>query len=335
MISRFSFLGLSASALLFLAGQASTQNIIHPRFQTQLGNQGGAGLAQDPQIQVVPPELQKQLDEIFKQLAMQQKLGARVNDGTMKWGGVRLGKADVNLQQQLGLEEKEGLIVMAVDPNSAADKVGLKASDVLVRINDKSVPNDVDGFAKLLKDERVGLAADLVVVRRGKEETIKAARMPDVVQTNPNSGGGRIGRPGLPGIVIPRIQINPANRGGINPFLQGPIQKLHLEMSVNGAKIVRKQDGNLFSGEYSKDELKITISGKIENGRANPSEITVIQGKETKKYPGLREVPAQHRPVIQQLMPSSLDGLLMFPTIPNLQNLPNFPGLPVIPGVDN
>ena len=148
MISRFSFLGLSASALLFLAGQASTQNIIHPRFQTQLGNQGGAGLAQDPQIQVVPPELQKQLDEIFKQLAMQQKLGARVNDGTMKWGGVRLGKADVNLQQQLGLEEKEGLIVMAVDPNSAADKVGLKASDVLVRVNDKSVANDLDGFAQ-------------------------------------------------------------------------------------------------------------------------------------------------------------------------------------------
>jgi hypothetical protein len=320
MIGKCSFIALSASALLSLAGQVSAQITI-PRFP------------QDPNIQVLQQELQKQLDEIFNQVAMQQKPGVRVNDGTMKWGGVRLGKADVKLQQQLGLDEKEGLIVMAVEANSPADKAGLKASDVLVRINDKSVPNDLDGFAKLLKDEKVDQAADLVVVRKGKEETLKASKMPAAVQANPNAGGGRIGRPGLPGIVIPRIQINPAIRGGINPFLQGPIQKLHLEMTVNGAKMVRKQDGNLFSGEYSKDELKITISGKTENGRANPSEITITQGKETRKYSSLREVPAQHRLVIQQLMPSSLDGLLMFPTIPNLQNLPNFPGLPGIPGV--
>ena len=116
------------------------------------------------------------------------------------------------------------------------------------------------------------------MVSRGKEETIKAAKMPAAVQAIPNAGGGRIGRPGLPGIVIPRIQINPANRGGINPFLQGPIQKLHLEMTVNGAKMVRKQDGNQFSGAYSKDKLKTTISGKIENDRANPTEI-IGQGK--------------------------------------------------------
>ena len=258
----------------------------------------------------------------------------RVNDTTMRWGGVRLGKVDANLQQQLGLEEKEGLIVMAVDPISAAEKAGLKASDVLVRVNDKSVPNDLEGFAKLLKDEKVDQAADIVVVRRGKEETIKAAKMPAVVQANPNASGGRIGRPGLPGIVIPRIQINPANRGGINQLLQGPIQKLHLEMTINGAKMVRKQDGSQFSGEYSKDELKITISGKIENDRANPTEITITQGKEMKKYTSIREVPAQHRLVIQQLMPSPLQGLLMLPTIPDFQNLSNFPGLPVIPRVD-
>jgi S1-C subfamily serine protease len=51
-------------------------------------------------------------------------------------------------RQQLGLEEKEGLIVMAVDPNSAAEEARLKASDVLVRVNDKSVANDLDGFAQ-------------------------------------------------------------------------------------------------------------------------------------------------------------------------------------------
>jgi hypothetical protein len=38
-----------------------------------------------------------------------------------------------------------------------------------------------------------------------------------------------------------------------------------------------------------------------------------------KKYTTLREVPAHHRPVIQQLMPSPLQGLLMWPTIPDFQ----------------
>jgi S1-C subfamily serine protease len=37
---------------------------------------------------------------------------------------------------------------MAVDPNSAAEEARLKASDVLVRVNDKSVANDLDGFAQ-------------------------------------------------------------------------------------------------------------------------------------------------------------------------------------------
>ena len=235
----------------------------------------------------------------------------------------------MNLQQQLGLEDKEGLVVTAVDPRSAADKAGLKVADVLVRINEKSVPNDLDGFTKLVKDQKVDQAADLVVVRRGKEETIKGVKMPAVVQGNPNAGGGRLGRPGLPGIIIPRLQINP---GGINPFLQGPIQKLHLEATVNGAKIVRDQDGEKFSGAYAKNDLKITISGKIENARPIPSEITVTEGKETKKYTNLREVPAQHRSVIQQLMPSPLQDRLMFPALLNLQN---FRAFPVISGLDD
>jgi hypothetical protein len=314
MIRKTFFLALSASAFLALAAQASGQF---------------PGFPQDPDFPALPSDLQKQVQRLFDQIAAQQRQGGRVSEGSWNWGGVRLGKADANLQKQLGLDDKEGLVVMAVDARSAADKAGLKVSDVLVKINDKSVPNEFDGFAKLVKEQKVDQAADLVVVRRGKEETIKSAKMPAVVQATPNAGGGRLGRPGVGGIVIPRLQINP---GGINPFLQNPIQKLHLEMTVNGAKIVRDQDGEKFSGEYAKNDLKITVSGKIENARPVPSEVTVTEGKETKKYTRLREVPAQHRSVAQQLMPSSLQGTFMFPTLPNLQK---FPGLPVIPGVDN
>jgi hypothetical protein len=59
-----------------------------------LQNQGGVDFPQNPDIQGLPPELQKQVEEILKHISMQPKLGVRVNDITMKWGGVRLGKVE-------------------------------------------------------------------------------------------------------------------------------------------------------------------------------------------------------------------------------------------------
>jgi hypothetical protein len=102
-------------------------------------------------------------------------------------------------------------------------------------------------------------------------------------------------------------------------------------MTVNGAKVVRDQKEDQFYGEYSKDELKITVKGKMENGQAKPGEITITEGKETKKYMSLREVTSSpHLLVIQQLLPSAANNLMLIPMIPEL------PGrLPVIPGRDN
>ncbi len=320
------FVALIASALLAVTTTASAQVII-PNFQP-------VPKVPIPKIDGLPPELQQQLQQIFEQAAaMQGQRGLQGGDGMIRWGGVRLTKADANLQQQLGLPEKEGLVVAQVDPNTAADKAGLKASDVLVKINNKSVPSDLDAFSKLLRDEKVDEAADLVVVRKGKEETLKAVKMPATVQFTPLGGvgkPGRIGIAGLPG-VFGGVRINPANPRP-NPFGPGQVTKLHLEMNVNGAKITHKQEGDQYSGEYSKGELKIVLTGKIENGLKKPGEVTVTEGKETKKYASPKEVPVQHRPILQQLMQSPLNGLMMMPTVPNLQL---FPGLPMIPGIDD
>jgi hypothetical protein len=94
--------------------------------------------------------------------------------------------------------------------------------------------------------------------------------------------------------------------------------------------VSRKQTSEQFSGSYEKDELKITVSGKMENDRPVLAEITVQEGKESKKYTKLSEVPAQHRTTIQQhLMPSSGNGL------PLLKGFPMLPSFPGIPGIDD
>jgi hypothetical protein len=305
MSRKIFILAMSMSGLLAWAGQASAQD--------NNPNPARGPKVKVPRIEGQPPEVQKRFD--IEQAEAQQRRFGKLNGDSFYWGGVRLRKTEANLQQLLGLDENEGLLVTSVDPNSAGDKAGLKPSDVLLKVKDKSVPNDADGFAILVRNQKADEAADLVVVRDGKEETLKAAKMPASVQINPIVGGGKPGRMDLD---FPRVPFNP--RLPNNPFQPAVITKLHVEMTVNGAKIIRKQDGDQFSGEYSKDDLKITMSGKIENGQPRPSEVTVTEGKETKKFANPKEVPAQHRLLMQQLLPTPPNGLLMFPPNPILQD---------------
>jgi hypothetical protein len=80
------------------------------------------------------------------------------------------------------LPEDEGLVVTAVDANSTGEQAGLKAKDVLVKIGAKAVPSDSTRLAKLLTDQNLAEPIDLVVLREGREETIKEAKMPNVMQ---------------------------------------------------------------------------------------------------------------------------------------------------------
>lgn len=293
-----------------------------------------------PKIEGLPADLQRDLEflqralELQQQALRQQGLQRREfagNAGQVSWGGMRLTKVTAALQEELGLPENEGLVVAGVDANSQADRAGLKLNDVVVKINNKAVPNDAAGFAKLVKDQNATDPMDLVVVRNGKEETIKGARMPVLVQAAPNGGfGGRGagGAGGFGGIIIPRINIDPRAPNPVipnfpNPFRQGTIQNLQLDMTIDGAKISRKQTEDQFSGEYAKDGLKVSVTGKIQNGQAAPTEITVQDGRETKKYTKLNDVPAQFRAPLQQLMPTVGNAL----PFQGLQGLPGFPGL--------
>lgn len=273
-------------------------------------------------------QMQKLLDQAIQQAAQQpgvpQAGRGRDLSGGMNWGGAKLGSVDKALQEKLGLPESEGLVVTAIDPKSASDKAGLKANDVLVKLNDKNVPNSIDGFIKLLKEQNANEGMDLVVVRDGKEEMLKAAKMPAAVQGIANNG-----RPIRPGIIniggmggIGRIQINGGNMNGA--------RNLDLQMNVNGEKITRKENGDTFFGEYAKDEIKITVNGKFEGGTAKPTDITIQDGKDSKKYNAVKEVPQPYLPMLRRIMPGAAATPLNvpFPQFPGIKEFPNFPMIP-------
>ena len=74
------------------------------------------------------------------------------------------------MQQQLGLPE--GILVQQIKEGSAAEKAGILISDIITKINDKTIKSftDIDVLKDTLKS---GDTLTILLIRSGKEETIK------------------------------------------------------------------------------------------------------------------------------------------------------------------
>ncbi|OYY11937.1 MAG: serine protease, partial [Rhizobiales bacterium 35-68-8] len=73
-----------------------------------------------------------------------------------------------------------GALVGGVSDNGPAAKAGIKAGDVVVRFDGTDV-KEMRDLPRVVADTPVGREADVVVIRKGKEETLKItiARMPE------------------------------------------------------------------------------------------------------------------------------------------------------------
>jgi membrane-associated protease RseP (regulator of RpoE activity) len=315
------------------------------RFQIQ-----GQGFVPGQQIQI---QGQPQIpDNVAVTLS---RFMGNATSATLPWGGMTLKKTPSVLQEQLGLAKDKGLVVSGVDADSAAQKAGLKTNDVLLKIDGKDVPNDLQGLTKLAKDWKADAAVDAVVLRKGKEETLKAVKLPAIAAgANPFGAQDMII---INPMVLPRIQFQqampafpafpqiqplpalpafPRVQVVVNPAQQGKIINLQLQKMVNNAKVTIQQKNNDFESEYAEGELKITAKGKVENGVAKASSIVVTEGKTSKTYSKIEEVPQQFRDRVQQILPNAnVIPFQPFGPLPGgfVPAVPAVPGVP-LPGND-
>jgi S1-C subfamily serine protease len=77
----------------------------------------------------------------------------------------------------LNLKKGQGLVVQNVMPGSPAEKAGVKPHDVLVEVNGKPVPDDPGQFTQMLGEVKDDAGVDLVVIRKGKPETLKGIKL--------------------------------------------------------------------------------------------------------------------------------------------------------------
>ena len=87
------------------------------------------------------------------------------------WLGVSLQPLNDDLAQALGAPRGKGAVVARVLPGSPAEKAGLQANDVVLRVGEVAVEN-LQHLQRLVLDAPVDRPTTFTVVRKGKELTV-------------------------------------------------------------------------------------------------------------------------------------------------------------------
>jgi serine protease Do len=96
------------------------------------------------------------------------------------WLGVRIQEVDDSIAESLGLGKVRGAMVAGVDEKGPAKPAGIEAGDVIIKFDGKDV-KDSRELPRIVATTAVGKAVDVLVFRKGKEQTLKVtlARLED------------------------------------------------------------------------------------------------------------------------------------------------------------
>lgn len=188
------------------------------------------------------------------------------------------------LRDQLSVADDQGVLVREVVPDSPAAKVGIKPHDILLEIGGKAVPADPEAFVRLVRELPAGKVGKVVVLRKGKKETLGELELPEQPQP-------QVRPPVRP---IPRSPVEPAPQAGY---------WLHVERSGDGS----------FRVQYREPHQTIRIEGHQADDKVTVSKIEITEGRETKSYDSLDAVPAATRDKVNKLLDSALKGRFFVP----------------------
>ncbi len=197
------------------------------------------------------------------------------------------------LRAQLDLPAGQGLIVRQVLPDSAAAKAGLRPHDLLLEFDGKPVPNRVDEFTRLVTAVKPDTTVEVVVMRKGKKETIKDVKLPEAKALQ--SGFPQVGFPGAgqppAGFAQPPAGFQPP--AGLQQLgLGGAGSVVTTLVRTQDQLTVRHQEGNVI----------IMLMGKAADGKSNINQIRVQEGFKSEQYESVDKVPEKYRNKVKNLI---------------------------------
>jgi serine protease Do len=96
------------------------------------------------------------------------------------WLGVRIQQVTDDIADSLSIKPARGALVAGIAEDGPAKPAGIEAGDVIVRFDGKDIQKMGD-LPRIVADTPVGKEVDVVVIRKGKEETrrVKLGRLED------------------------------------------------------------------------------------------------------------------------------------------------------------
>lgn len=97
--------------------------------------------------------------------------------------GVQLAPLTPEVREHFKITTEKGVVFTGIVPNSAAERGGLKAGDVAIRLNDATIEN-LPGFTRLLRKYGAGDTIKFTVLRGGQEVTADVTLAPRPLETS-------------------------------------------------------------------------------------------------------------------------------------------------------
>ncbi len=169
---------VSAKGRSTSAGDGSYQDFLQTDAPINHGNSGGALVNTKGEVIGINAEMLSPVDaNIGIGFAIPSNMARHVMDDLRKDGRVRRAQLGVEVQpmtsdlaESLGLKHVGGVIVAKVNPDSAADRAGLKQGDVILSFDGQPV-SDFNSLRNHVADSTPGSNATVVVNRDGSEKT--------------------------------------------------------------------------------------------------------------------------------------------------------------------
>ena len=96
------------------------------------------------------------------------------------WLGVRIQQVTDDIAESLNIKPPHGALVAGVDDSGPAKPAGIEPGDVVIKFDGHDV-KEMHDLPRIVADTPVGKEVDVVVIRKGKEEThkVKIGRLED------------------------------------------------------------------------------------------------------------------------------------------------------------
>jgi hypothetical protein len=213
--------------------------------------------------------------------------------------GVMVEGPSPELREQLDLPENQGQLIREVVRDSVAEKIGLKVNDIILEFNGKAVSAIPQEFVQMVRQHKPDAEATLVILRKGKKETIKGIKLPEVK--------AEMIQPRLelaaPNIQVIEIQVPLALPAPM--LLPAPpmaIAAPAIEDDLIDSTI--RINNNQFTVKAKQNNTRYDLNGSLKGQDKEIKSISITDGEKTTEYPSVDKVPEEHREFVKKLLKS-------------------------------